>query len=239
LRSWNMKFFLRVCVAAVPTLLLFLHYYFTKEILTFSSSGLIQAGYFETMWHMVRYFPAVVMPFHRIKYVYEPAGLAELVNYVFAFILFVAALVYVVRVLVTRERSTQSIMGMIAIILVVISPPYLGGLFFLGERFVYLWWLILVAYFFQRYPTPIMRRSIVVGSFLLVALTVGSIWYSTSLYNEMDISATSGRVIYNDRGGSDPFEHFHFYEDIEKDRAVPVFHSGLLDHTGAENTKPF
>lgn len=240
LQNKSMAFARRIILAFLPCLVLGLHYYLTKEILTFSSSGILKASYFETVWGMIKFYPAIVMPFHRVKHVFEPSFAADIVNYSFAILLHIAPLVFVVRIIIRREKSIVATAGILTLILVIVSPEYLGGLFNLGERFVFLMWILLTAYFFGMFSKPSLRMLLTVFLFFHSIFTFGSIWYATDKFNKMDITANINVFSeYDFQGGSNPFTHFHFYDDIMQNRGVPVFHHALLDYRGAENSKPF
>jgi hypothetical protein len=233
-------YFRRILIASLPTIALLVHYYFTKEILTFSSSGILGGGYFETMWGTIIHFPALMMPFHRVKHVYEPVLFANFVNYTFAILLHLAALIFVYCVFVRREKSLIAITGILTLILMVVSPQYLGGLFNLGERFVYLFWILLVAFSFILFSKPWMRKLLTGIAVSLAITSIASAWYSTQRFNEMDIAANSKQFSdYDPHGGSNPFFHHHFYDDMLQNRGVPIFHHALFDYPGAENSKPF
>ncbi len=236
LRHWDIRLFIRVCLAFVPSILLLLHYYFTKDLLTFSSSGIIEVSYLENMWHTLSYFPAVVKPFHRIKYVYEPGSFAMMSNYGFAAVLYVAAIIFIVVSIKNRKKTLLTFLGAITLLLMAFSPQYLGGLFYLGERFVFFWWLLLVAFCFSQFRNRRAQISMTLAMSVVAALSFASLWSVTHTYNTIDHSP---QQVVEERGGSNPFEHHHFYDDISTNRSVPVFHSGLLNYTGADNTKPF
>ena len=232
-------FFRKMITSFLPTLGLIIHYYFTKEILTFSSSGIIQTGYLESVWRGIILFPAVEMPFHRIKHVYEPSFFFNSINYAFAILLLIGTLAYVIRIIVKREWSIKTIVGIFTIILVIVSPQYLGGLFNLGERFVPLLWLVLVVYYFRFVKLQSQKIYIFIACILSI-LSIISLWLSTETFNNMDIIGNVSEFRkFDTHGGSNPFEHFHFYDDILQNKAVPVFHHALLDYPGAENLKPF
>jgi len=235
------KIFLRnILLASLPVVALLLHYYFTKEILTFSSSGILQGSYFETMWGTIIRFPALMMPFHRVKHVYEPGLFETIINYGFAAILLLATVLFIYRTFAKREKSPLTITGILTLILMAFSPQYLGGLFNLGERFVYLFWIVLIAYFFVSFPKPLMRKMYSVFAICLAIATMSSTWYSAQKFNDMDISASAKQFSgYDPHGGSNPFIHHHFYDDILQNRGVPIFHHALFDYPGAENSKPF
>lgn len=236
----EMKFAGRILLAMIPVIVLFLHYYLTKEITTFSPGDPAQSNYLQTLWGSVSHAPAAMMPIHRIKHVLELPVVENIVNYGFAFAAILAVAFFVISVIVKRRWSLLSIIGFLTTITVIFSPAYLGGLFSLGQRFVFLLWLVMVAYFFLRYPSPkihmvetIIASIVAIGSFSIL-------WYGTAIFNDMDIPSHTREASTPDpRGGSNPFEHFHFYDDIEQNRGVPVFHSALLDYKGAQNSKPF
>jgi hypothetical protein len=236
----NLGLLRRMSVAFLPTLALLIHYYFSKEILTFSSSGIIQDGYLRSTWNMMLYFPAVLMPFHRIKHIFEPGLFENISNYAFSIFMHFSLLYCLIRIVIKHQSSIETIAFVLSAIIIFISPPYLGGLFNLGERFVFLLWILLATKLFLKINTPLLRNTILILSCIYALLSFGSLWSARVKFNSTDILANESQFsVFDTHGGSNPFTHFHYYDDILQNRAVPVFHHALLNYSGAQNSKPF
>jgi hypothetical protein len=236
----DLKFMRRVSIALLPSVLLFIHYFFSKEIVTFISGSSDDPNFIERLWGAISHFPSAVMPFHRIKYILELPLVGNLLDYGFAILMISGVMLFVLTVIIKRDRSLLSIIGLLTTVLVIFSPSYLSGLFGLGLRFVYLLWLIMIAYYFLRYPATRAHTIETIAASLIALFSFSALWYGTALFNDLDIPSYKTEAAAHDpRGGSNPFEHFHYYDDIIQDRGVPVFHHALLDYPGAQNTKPF
>jgi hypothetical protein len=236
----NLVFMRKITFAMVPTIILFLHYYFTKELRSFSPEGITISNYFESLLSDVLRSPAAIKPFHRIKFIYELPDTLDIVNYAFVVTTITGALYFAIRVMLKRNWSLLSVIGLTTLVLVVFSPRYLGGLFVIGQRFAFFLWLVLIAYYFISFPSTRIRMAETIIICLLSFSSFVVLWYSTGLFNGLNIPAHQIEASSHDgRGGSNPFEGFHFYNDIQENRAVPVFHSGILDYRGAQNEKPF
>jgi len=235
----NPKFVRKVLLALLPSLVIFIHYYFTKDLATLSPEGPGGQNYFYSLWGAISHFPSTVMPFHRIRSVLESSLLEYLTNYPFALFFIAGVMIFVVRALIKRDFSLLSTIGLITTVLVIFSPTYLGGLFSIGQRFVILLWFVVVVYYFLQFPAPGLHLLETVAAGFVALFSFVMLWYGTALLNGMDIPAHTDSRTHDARGGSNPFEHFHFYNDIEHNNGVPVFHSGLLDYKGAQNEKPF
>jgi hypothetical protein len=237
-RDW--LFFRKALLAMVPSIALGLHYYFSKQILTFSSSGIIRDSYLVSLQTWITHWPAGVVPFHRIKHVYEPGILANIVNYASTLFMMAGTAIFVIHTILKRDRRMVAVLAAILIPLVLISPQYFGGLFNIGERFLYLLWLVLLAYYFEWFSLPNMRNVAAIAAMAISISAFFIFWTQTANFNAMNIEANTEKLgVWDQHGGSNPFSNFYYYRAIEQNDTVPIFHHALLNNRGAQSSKPF
>jgi hypothetical protein len=118
------------------------------------------------------------------------------------------------------------------LILAFFLPLYLGGVLLPGERFVLFCLLNVFIVGFRSVQNRFVRRA----AFSLCVMLGGASYfyaiYNTSLFNTMIRTSRipSDAIAHpNSRlGGTNGFLHFHYYEDIAKERAATVFEVGLF-----------
>jgi hypothetical protein len=240
-QSRSSMLFKKICMAVTPITVLFIHYVFFKELTVAAPTGILkEVDYATYLYKIIIYLPASIKPIHRVKHVFEPAILFQILNYAFSALFFFGIGIVMVYYKTTILKNIYVQLILSYLLLAVFSPPYLAGILYIGERFVPLLWIVSIGCLFSVHR--IVRSRI----FLLLvcigtAVSFTTLMYSTYSFNKQENILERSVIlgVEDSLGGTNPFTHFHFYNDIKLHKAVPTFHTGIIRYKGANNSRPF
>ncbi|MBS1902831.1 MAG: hypothetical protein JSS75_03930 [Bacteroidetes bacterium] len=230
MREANVKLFKRSLLALLPSVVLFVQYCIAKDIPMGPTDG-FSVTYAESVRTSIRTLPAVVMPVHRMKHVFEPSTVFVWFDAVFAIGFWIGAVWMIVRSIRARYWEFSAVIGALALAIAIFSPAFLGGMVAPGVRFTYVGYLAIVAFIARTLRHPRSRRVLAFGLCTLTMVSATILVWSTAVWNrELDAAPIDTFGNYDTHGGSNPFTHFHFYQDIRNHTPRPVFRSGIITY---------
>lgn len=223
-------------LALAPTVLLFVHYCLVKTITTFRADNL-DSSTIELFFAKIAVVKTMSIPFHRYKGIYElPLGVKYL-NLIIASIAIIAIILSLWFILRDKLRSSLARIIAACIIILIIMPYELAGVYFPAERFMILLLLSLIALYSKIILLLPIRR---IAAFIMIALTLSAYsynWIQLSAFNSIvaskQIPSAGSRKQYDVREGTDPFSRMEYYDAIREDRPILIFTTGLFTYRGA------
>ena len=227
-------------IAAIPVILIFCHYYFTKsipssfttvpEIFTKKFANPLSFYFISKLWN----FLVVQVPFHQFEGVSEIPIAMEYANYAIALFTILLALYSVKRTIINKDRSFAGMITIFCLILCAILPFNFGGLSNPSERLVVLMIIATIAHLLPRWKNIRFLKILTLAMVVLCAMSFAWDIYNTSrfsskLFTGSTITGSIGFNYIQRFSGIDPFgRSMIYYPAIKESKPVPIFSTGLF-----------
>lgn len=229
---------LRLAAAAVPSLVLFVHYLLVKGSTEAPELPTPAAGAFIAGKLMM--FAGAIIPFQRFKGVAEPSTIVVAGNYLF--ITAMGALIVLAAWRFARERrlDLNIALALPLPLLILGLPPLASGIVFPGQRLVLFLMINVIAYVAARYHGVARWGLPLFAAAAVAAYAYGAV--NTARFNEMaaasdgapPASYLAGRAALAGKGGTDGFIRLEYYRALDDLRPMPLFGTALV---WADSTK--
>jgi hypothetical protein len=227
----QMKTLCPFVIAAIPVILLFLQYFFSR-----SAEDLNYIPYREDLHYrihiMIHWLLSVTIPFHHYKWILPQPIVFEGINYLFSSLTAVLIIYIFYKAWKKRIWSLELRLAVTLFIPIVILPEYFGGLLNPASRLVILFILNIIILFFSKRRSIFKERLCVA---LLILLVGTSYLYNMVYTYTFDKQVSTGVVTLNSIiqdsfawEGTNGFEHFIFYHGVTHNEILSPFRSGLF-----------
>ncbi len=223
----------RSFAAALPTIILFGQYLFTRTITILPhSADLDTRGIPEVAIDQVRNFCRVFIPFHHFKWVTELPPPIVAFDYSFSVIVLAGCCLLVIRCILRKNYPITFWLTGISLLLSILLPTYIGGVLLPGERFV-IFCLVNAIVLYLSLKPQLLQRNLFFGLLLILGIAgIGYNYFNEYRFNSMVAAhMIPQEAIFQSRTkqeGTNGFLHFHFYDDIKSGKVVPFFNTGII-----------
>ncbi|HYM20650.1 MAG TPA: hypothetical protein VEW28_06565 [Candidatus Kapabacteria bacterium] len=221
----------KLAISALPVIAIFIHYLLNVTI-PITSVPQQFTTVFEAISAKFFMMCSPLIPLHRVKWVTELPQLVIAFNYIFSAMLLAGICVLLVWNGIHRKFSISYWLSLIYLAAAIFLPKYLGGVLIPGERALVLCVLNGIV-LFSTVNFPHSYQRLICSVVISVDLIIVSYYsYNAALFSELveKDQIPSESLLYpgHKLEGTNPFTHFHLYDDIRLHRATPVFGTGIL-----------
>jgi hypothetical protein len=225
-----------VFIASLPASALFIHYWLSKTLATFNPDNLLNSPLQMGVAKIV-VISVSSIPFHRYKGVFELPALMKGINYGVSGVAVVAAILALFFIFKNRKYVGQPLLVISIVLILVLLPYEIAGLFFPAERFMVLLFIALIGYFSSIVHSPVLRKTAFTFMFALAGF---SLCYNFSMLFQFNSMVSSNIIPSKDyidgmkyKEGNEPFQRMDVYNAIEENRPIPIFTTGFFTFRGA------